>query len=92
MVDGVKAPAVIVVISDGEDSCGGNPCAIAQRLKAQKPLLKVNVVDIIGNSGTARCIAGATGGKVLRPQNAGDFEVAVKQAAADAQAPAHCKR
>ena len=36
MVDGVKAPAVMVVISDGDDSCGGNPCAAAERLKAEK--------------------------------------------------------
>ncbi len=90
MVDGVKAPAVMVVISDGDDSCGGNPCAAAERLKAEKPLLKINVVDILGN-GAGSCVATATGGRVLKPGDGLAFEKTIKEAAQDAIKPAHCR-
>jgi hypothetical protein len=90
MVDGVRAPAVIVVVSDGEDTCMGNPCAVARALKARKPKLKINVVDIIGD-GKSNCIAHATGGKVLTPQSGVTFEQTIKQATREAQKPAHCR-
>lgn len=90
MVDGVKAPAVMVVISDGDDSCGGDPCAAARALHESKPLLKINVVDILGN-GTLSCLARTTGGQVLKPGDGVAFEKAIKQAAQDAIKPAHCR-
>lgn len=90
MVDGVKAPAVIVVVSDGEDTCGGDPCAAARSLKAQKPQLKINVVDIIGD-GKSNCIANATGGRVLSPQSGMAFEETINRAAQEAKKPAHCR-
>ncbi len=90
MVDGVNAPAVIVVISDGEDTCGGNPCAVAQAMKRQKPKLTINVVDILGD-GASNCLARATGGKVLQPKDGLSFERTISQAASEAQKPAHCR-
>lgn len=89
MIDGVTAPAVLVVVSDGEDSCGGDPCAVARALKAQKPQLTINVVDILGN-GVLACMAEATGGKVLKPEDGLAFERTIQQAAAEAQKPAYC--
>jgi hypothetical protein len=90
MVDGVKAPAIMVVVSDGDDSCGGNPCAAARQLKAQKPLLKINVVDILGN-GAGGCMARETGGQILKPGDGLAFEKTIEQAAQDAIKPAHCR-
>ena len=90
MVDGVNAPAVMVVISDGDDSCGGDPCAAARRLHAEKPLLKINVVDILG-TGAGACVANATGGRVLKPGDGLAFEKTIKEAAQDAIKPAHCR-
>lgn len=89
MVDGVKAPAVMVVISDGEDSCSGDPCATARALKARKPQLTINVVDIIGN-GAGSCMAAATGGKVLTPDDGLKFEKTIREAAEQVLKPAHC--
>jgi Mg-chelatase subunit ChlD len=90
LVDGVKAPAVMVVVSDGEDTCGGDPCAAARALKARKPLLKINVVDIVGD-GRSNCIANATGGRVLNPQSGSAFDETIHRATQEAQKPAHCK-
>jgi hypothetical protein len=89
-VDGVRAPAVMVVVSDGKDSCGGNACAAAASLKAAKPKLKINVVDIVGD-GAVNCIANLTGGNVLTPRSGMPLDQLVKRAASDAQKPAHCK-
>jgi Mg-chelatase subunit ChlD len=89
MVDGVKAPAVMVVISDGQDSCGGDPCATARLLKARKPQLTINVVDIIGN-GAASCMASETGGKVLTPDDGLKFEKTIRQATEQVLKPANC--
>lgn len=90
LVDGVKAPAVMVVVSDGEDTCGGDPCAAARALKARKPLLKINVVDIVGD-GKSNCIANATGGRVLKPESGSAFDETIRRATQEAQKPAHCK-
>lgn len=89
MLDGVNADAIVVVISDGDDTCGGDPCAVARALKAQKPRLKINVVDIAG--GESRCMATATGGRVLTPGSGLDFQNKITSAAAEAMAPAHCR-
>jgi len=89
-VDGVRAPAVMVVVSDGKDSCGGNPCSTAAALKAAKPKLKINVVDIVGD-GAVNCIANLTGGDVLTPRSGMNLDQLVRRATSDAQKPAHCK-
>lgn len=89
LIDGVHAPAVIVVISDGEDSCGGDPCAAASQMAKAKPKLKINVVDITG-SGAANCLAAITGGKVLKPDDGLSFEKTIRQAAQEALKPSHC--
>ncbi len=90
LVDGVHAPAVMVVVSDGKDSCGQDPCATAAALKASKPKLKINVVDIVGD-GAVNCIARATGGDVLTPRSGMSLDQLVKKAARDAAKPEHCK-
>lgn len=89
MVDGVKAPGVIVVISDGEDSCGGDPCQAARALKAAKPKVIINVVDIVG-SNAARCVAQVTGGQILTPEDGLAFEKTIRKATTEALKPPHC--
>ncbi len=89
-LDGVRAPAVMVVVSDGEDSCHQDPCAVARQLKAQKPTLKINVVDITGE-GAANCLAQSTGGRVLSSSSGMPLEQMIREAAREAQKPAHCK-
>lgn len=54
----------IVIITDGKDSCGGDVCREAVRLKSKLPGVAVDVLDISGRSELA-CIASATGGALL---------------------------
>lgn len=74
-------PATVVVVSDGEDTCGGDPCGAARKLKAQKPLLKINVIDLSGGrSAVLQCVANVTGGKVFTPRSASQMNVEMQQA------------
>lgn len=90
MVDGVSVPATVVVVTDGEDSCGGDPCAVARALKAQKPNLTINVVDVNG-TGEAACMAQATGGKVYRMRSPDDLENLIKKASGETPVPPGCQ-
>lgn len=54
-------PVNMVLITDGNDSCGGDPCAVAQDLKAQRPGLIINVV-YMSQSDVLQCISEVTGG------------------------------
>ena len=89
MVDGVSVPAVVVVVTDGDDSCGGDPCAAARALKARKPQLKINVIDVDG-SGQGRCMAEATGGKVLSTGDGVSWEDLIQRATEQKPRPAGC--
>ncbi len=75
--------SVIVVVSDGEESCGGDPCAAARALKAAKPRAIVNVIDISGDAESRQviqCVARATGGQVLKADSAQDMMRKMQQA------------
>jgi Mg-chelatase subunit ChlD len=92
MVDGVKREAVILVVSDGQESCmREDPCAIGNALARMKPHLKINVVDITG-TGAGNCLARATNGKVFAAYNAEQISLVTGQAAADALTAAHCAK
>lgn len=91
LVDGVNRESTILLVSDGGESCGGDPCMVAKELARQKPHLKINVVDI-GGSGAAACVANATGGKVFTVSNISELKVGLDRAAQDALGPSHCKR
>ena len=92
MMDGSdpKKPAIIVVLSDGHDSCGADPCATARRLKAQKPGLVINVVQVTSGD-SASCLARETGGRVFNAQDVGGLMPAVQKATGQSPIPAECR-
>ncbi len=89
MVDGVNREATILIISDGEESCRGDPCAVARALAARKPKLKINVLDITG-TGAGNCVAGATGGQVFTARNPKEVIDAMRKATQEVMGPARC--
>jgi hypothetical protein len=91
LVDGVTREAMILLVSDGAESCNGDPCYVAQQLKKVKPHLKINVVDI-GGTGAANCVAAATGGKVYTATSVKELNISLDRAAQDALGPANCKK
>jgi hypothetical protein len=90
MLDGRNRESVMLVVTDGQESCGGDPCAVARQLAANKPHLRINVVDI-GNSGGGNCLAAATGGKVYSVDSVASMQIGLERAVQDVQGPAHCQ-
>lgn len=71
--------SMIVVISDGKETCDGDPCAVARALANAHPKLKINVIDIMG-AGAGYCLADATGGKVFTAKNSSQINTMLKAA------------
>lgn len=65
-----QKPAVVVALTDGQDTCGGDACAFARTLKAENPSITVHVIGYRLRPMTAavdppfveRCLADETGG------------------------------
>jgi Mg-chelatase subunit ChlD len=77
-------PGIIVVVSDGNDTCGGDPCAAARAIAASKPNVRINVIDIGGEPvDAAQCMAQSTGGHVYHPGSAPEMEKAIRQASGE---------
>jgi Ca-activated chloride channel family protein len=79
-------PATIVLVTDGEESCGGAPCELAKALKARAPGLTVHVVSykIVGSLGSegrfeARCLADETGGLYVATETADELAAALEK-------------
>lgn len=56
----------MVVLSDGLDACGGDPCGAAAAAKRRRPGLVINVVDLSSNRALT-CATEATGGAYFQP-------------------------
>jgi len=79
-----SADSVIVIVSDGGDSCGGDPCAVARSVRAAKPNVTINVIDLSvtpADRQVLQCIATAGGGRVLSPGDPLDMSRKMKEAA-----------
>jgi Ca-activated chloride channel homolog len=60
--------AVVVLITDGEETCGGDPCMMAALLKKAGPRLTIHVIGFRESRSEyfkARCMADATGGEFV---------------------------
>ena len=90
MLDGTKRESMILVVTDGRESCGGDPCAVARRLAAAKPRLTINVVDI-GSSGAGNCLASAARGQVFTAKSINELKLSLEKATQEVQGPKNCK-
>lgn len=76
---------VVILVSDGKETCDGDPCATARKLKAAHASLVVHTVGFGVDDATRlqlQCIAGQTGGRYFSAQTADELVDQVNQAAA----------
>lgn len=79
----------IVLITDGLESCGGDPCALGKELKAAGPDFTVDVVGFGLSSDDGRqvaCLAEATGGKYIQAPDEKALQEALTETVASAPA------
>lgn len=85
-VDALKdspRPAEVVVLTDGEDTCGGDPCDLARRLKVEAPGIRVHVVGFrlpsYNETAGAQCLATETGGLFVTAETTDELTDALRQ-------------
>ncbi|MGX9964296.1 vWA domain-containing protein [Roseomonas sp. F4] len=66
------APGMVVIITDGLETCRGDPCAAVRAARTADPGLQISVVDIAANQQLA-CLTETTGGRVFSPAAGGDI-------------------
>jgi len=72
-------PSSIVLLTDGRESCAGDPCAAAAEIHKAHPDTPVHVVDITGQA-KAECVAEITGGKTYTPAATDDLAAVLRNA------------
>jgi len=78
-----EAERVIVLVSDGEETCGGDPCAAAKDLEAKGVKLTVNTIGFSVDTKTReqlKCIANATGGTYSDANNTAELTSGLSKA------------
>jgi len=70
-------PKKIVLITDGGENCGGDPCEFARRLMQTRSDIHIDVVLVSSNSRTLSCLASTTGGHTYQINNLSDFSTTI---------------
>ena len=87
-LDYTAKPGVIVVLTDGEETCGGSPCEIGKSLAALGKHLTVHVIayrpGVVswmgeGSIGEAKCLADQTGGLYITAKTQDDLVQALEK-------------
>lgn len=74
--------ADIVLITDGLENCGGDPCALAERFAAEGIALRAHVVGFgmaPGEVGALSCLPNQTGGLLLEAATGAELAAALAQ-------------
>ena len=87
---GVDAPASVVVVTDGLETCGADLCALGEKLARRGTPLTAHVIgfDIEDAEGQLACLAEATGGQYLSAANAESLTGALQEVSRPAPEPA----
>lgn len=73
----------IILITDGAENCGDDPCLYIKRLMQLRSDIRIDVIGITVDSNAysqLRCIAGASKGKYYAVDSAEDFKLKFKEA------------
>lgn len=74
--------AVIVVITDGDETCGRDPCEVAKQLHENSSKLTVHVIGFKSNNGPelkSSCFADATNGMFVPSRNLEELTDALRE-------------
>ncbi len=74
-----SSPKKIVLITDGGENCGGDPCAFAKNLMSHRNDVHIDVVLVAGGFDELSCLAKSTGGKTYRANSLNDFSTVLTQ-------------
>lgn len=79
-------PAVVVLLTDGEETCGGDPCRLARQLRAEAYALTIHVIafKVAGETWLApgtgsACMAQETGGLAITAHDKDELITALQK-------------
>ena len=75
----LTTPKKIVLITDGYENCGGDPCAFARELMSKRSDIHIDVVLVSNNSRALSCLSTTTGGHFYNVNNLSDFSTVMNQ-------------
>lgn len=75
----MTTPKKIVLITDGGENCGGNPCEFAKRLMQKRSDVHIDVVLVSSYSKSLTCLASTTGGHFYNINNLSDFSTVLNK-------------
>jgi Ca-activated chloride channel homolog len=87
VLDYRNKPGMIIVVTDGEETCGASPCELGKELRTQAAQLTVHIIGFrmkdyswIGANSVldAKCLAEANNGLYLSAENRNDLVAALK--------------
>jgi len=77
--------ATVILVSDGEETCKADPCALGKELEAAGVDFTAHVIGFDLPEGPARqqlqCLAGTTGGRYIEARDAGELNAALGEVA-----------
>ena len=84
--------ATVILVSDGEETCKADPCALGRELENAGVDFTAHVIGFDLPEGPAReqlqCLAGSTGGRYIEARDAGELHQALGEIAQAPAAPA----
>ena len=79
-------PATIVLLTDGEETCSGDPCALALKLKSEGAGVTVHVISYmlshmggLSTGGSVRCLSETTGGLYIATETTEELVAALRR-------------
>ena len=84
--------ATVILVSDGEETCSADPCAVGKELEAAGVDFTAHVVGFDIQKGSKahkqlQCLAANTGGRYVDARNAGELNRALQSVASSDQSP-----
>ena len=73
----MTTPKKIVLITDGGENCGGDPCAFAKKLMKNRSDVHIDVVLVSSYSKALACLSTTTGGHFYNVDNLADFTTTI---------------
>ena len=75
----MTTPKKIVLITDGGENCGGDPCEFARRLMSKRSDVHIDVVLVSSYSKNLSCLTTTTGGHFYNVNNLSDFTTVINR-------------
>lgn len=69
----------IILITDGGENCGGDPCEFARQLMTKRSDVHIDVVLVSSSSKSLTCLASTTGGHFYNINNLSNFSTTINK-------------